>query len=511
MDMRATGASSGSRRAEWDPNEIQDLRAVAAWVARQPWSNGRVGTWGVSYSGAAADMSLGVDSPVLAAAAPWYSDYDVQWDLAMPGGVRNRGMIDPWAASSAGLDANDLCSVANATGWECMITRLFVRGVKPVDADRGGQQLSEVIASRQSPRADLVTAGVEFRDDPLKVRGGPLFFRDISAYSYRDETARIGRPIFAQVGWLDAATVDDALNRYRALPNPHRLVIGPFSHAGGHDTDPFAPADRPVTPSLAAQYARLADFFRNSLSDNPSIKGKSIRYYVNGAGVWKTTSTWPPAGLERQMFYLARGSTLSTTPPRDEGSDRYRVDFSASTGSTNRWVTQLGGVDVIYPDRAAEDRRLLTYTTTPFTEAVEVTGTPELQLYVTSDQSDTAFHVYLEDVAPNGRVTYVTEGILRSTHRKVRREAVPYIREGPQFSFLRTDASPFVRGRVESITIPFIATSTRIAAGHSLRVAIAGADRSMFDRYPSRGATNWTVHRSPSTASRLVLPIRAWR
>src|SRR5262249_14427 len=61
VDVRGSGASSGSWPAPWSRAEIADLGQVVDWIVRQPWSNGRVGAYGTSYSGNTADMlaSLG--------------------------------------------------------------------------------------------------------------------------------------------------------------------------------------------------------------------------------------------------------------------------------------------------------------------------------------------------------------------------------------------------------------------------------------------------------------------
>jgi putative CocE/NonD family hydrolase len=90
---------------------------------------------------------------------------------------------------------------------------------------------------------------------------------------------------------------------------------------------------------------------------------------------------------------------------------------------------------VFYGDRAEADRRLLTYTSAPLTDDVEITGHPVVTLYVASTATDGAFYVYLEDVDENGRVTYVTEGQLRALHRRL------------------TDRDP--RSRCSFRTIPF--------------------------------------------------------
>ena len=68
---------------------------------------------------------------------------------------------------------------------------------------------------------------------------------------------------------------------------------------------------------------------------------------------------------------------------------------------------------------------------------VEITGNPIVTLYVSSTTPDAAFHVYLEDVAPDGTVTYITEGMLRAINRKVSNEEPPYVQFGPYHSLER--------------------------------------------------------------------------
>ena len=85
------------------------------------------------------------------------------------------------------------------------------------------------------------------------------------------------------------------------------------------------------------------------------------------------------------------------------------VDPTATTGShSNRWATQLG-VDVVYPDRAEQDSKLLVYETAPLTSDLIVEGAPIIHLWLSSTDPDPAVFAYLEAVSPDGRVTYVTE------------------------------------------------------------------------------------------------------
>jgi len=220
-------------------------------------------------------------------------------------------------------------------------------------------------------------------------------------------------------GWLDATPCEGALARYQTLSNPQLVVIGPLSHGGGFNADPFASTHQPAVPPVAEQYEMEADFFDRLLRRDPPGKIESeIRYYTMGEGAWHTTKVWPPAGLRTEKLYLAAEHALNgAAPDLAEAVDSYRVDFTATSGDRTRWHTQLGGGDVVYPDRAAADQKLLTYTSAPLPGDVEITGSPILSLALASTTSDGAIHAYLEDVSPDGRVTYLDEGLFRVIHR----------------------------------------------------------------------------------------------
>ena len=205
--------------------------------------------------------------------------------------------------------------------------------------------------------------------------------------------------------------------------------------------------------------------------------------------------------------HLAAGRRLEPAPPRTTGgSDRYRVRFDTTTGLRNRWF--LTGQDIVYPDRRAEDRKLLTYTSAPLARATEVTGTPVVSLELASTATDGAVFTYLADVAPDGRVTYVTEGELRGLHRKVSTGKPPFPIFGPYHSFDRADAQPLVPGRQAALAFALLPTSVLIRKGHRIRVAIAGADSGTFARIPATGPPVLAVARNSASASAIDLPVR---
>jgi predicted acyl esterase len=237
-----------------------------------------------------------------------------------------------------------------------------------------------------------------------------------------------------------------------------------------------------------------------------ALAGRTLFYYTIGEEAWKVTDVWPPAGAATHRWYLGPSSSLSdSAPSAEDGADPYAVDFEATTGLTNRWRTQDGVTRVVYPDRAAADRRLLTYTSAALADDIEITGHPVVTLYVTSTATDGAFYVYLEDVDANGRVIYLTEGQLRARHRRVSDGPPPLPLFVPHHSFLREDAMPLVPGEVAELRFGLLPISALVRKGHRLRVAIAGHDRDTFAQIPGDGAPSVTVLRTRAHASHIDL------
>ena len=163
---------------------------------------------------------------------------------------------------------------------------------------------------------------------------------------------------------------------------------------------------------------------------------------------------------------------------------------------------------MIYPDRAEEDTKLLTYTSAPLETDVEITGSPVVTIEMASTTSDGAVFAYLEDVGADGRVTYVDEGIFRTINRKIATKPLPYVPLGPAHSYLRSDAEPMVAGQSAEIAFSMFPTSVLLHKGHRIRLALAGADVSMFERIPTNATPTWIVYREKSRASSLEVPAR---
>jgi uncharacterized protein len=513
VDARGTGASFGRRAYEMTADEVKDYGQVADWIAAQPWSNGRVGSTGVSYEGNTAEMLLVNRRPAVQAAAPLFNDFNYLDQLVYPGGALLDFYLDQWGGMVGAMDRNDICALSGVQGAKCDEIRKQVRGVKPVDEDRDRSLLDAAVAQhKDNVRIAETIKLYEFRDDPF----GPDRITDLSALAnpsgHLSEIAAGGTPYFVRVGWLDAATVNGALSRFLSLPNSQTVIIGPWSHGGRNDTDPFLPASTPVQPKPAEQAKEMLAYFDGRLKGGSApAPPSSIKYYTMGVGTWSETKTWPPAGFMATEFFFGPDGSLSTAAPAvDAGIDTYTVDPTATTGITNRWHTNIGGGDVVYPDRAAEDRKLLTYTSAPLAADTEITGHPLVTLFAASDSADGAFFVYLEDVAPDGGVTYITEGQLRAMVRRISPDKPPYRMFGPYRTFQRKDARPLVPGEVVDLTFDLWATSVLIKKGHSVRIAVAGADKDNFSFYPlgQKKPPTIRVERNRRFASKIVLPIK---
>ncbi|MBN2154297.1 MAG: CocE/NonD family hydrolase, partial [Candidatus Lokiarchaeota archaeon] len=222
----------------------------------------------------------------------------------------------------------------------------------------------------------------------------------------------------------------------------------------------------------------------------------------------KRTMTWPPEGQASDTWYLRAGHALSREAPGDAGgSDANRVDPGAGTGIRNRIYTLLS-LPVDYPRRDVADQRLLVYTSEPITAPMEVTGHPVVTLHLRTDKDDGMVIVYLEFVDPGGRVHMVTEGLLRFMHRKVSRDEPPYKLTFPYHSFKRADALPVVPGEAMELVFALYPTSVLLPAGSRLRVAVAGADKDTYARYPAEGEPpTLTVERNAALASGVSLPV----
>ncbi len=230
-DGRGTGASFGSRTIELGPREIADYGELIDWVAAQPWSNGRVGVYGTSYEGQAAELVAGLGVPHVFAVAALFSPLDPYRELFYPGGCATSGRFARWMCESQVKDgvAGAVARLSELTGLPTEELSLLPP-VKPVDGPDGPALLEATIDDHQG-NVDMykLLGEVPFSDDRL----AGLDWQATTPGAARQEIEGAGVPMLVRAGWLDAAFAAGALRRFATFANHQEVEIGPWGHGGG--------------------------------------------------------------------------------------------------------------------------------------------------------------------------------------------------------------------------------------------------------------------------------------
>jgi putative CocE/NonD family hydrolase len=495
IDERGTGASFGAWPYPLQERALEDARQVIDWILDQSWSNGLVGATGVSYPGMAAQQLAALGHPALKAVLPMSDTYDLYEDLVFPGGVYNEGFTKSWSDIVFAMDR--LPSLDLGGG---------VFHLQPVDSDVTGTLLSEAQAQHGgNTHLHEALKNNIFRDDA--VVGGETL-DDMSTMSRAAELDGSGVAVYNWGSWLDAGSADGVIREFMESTGPRRAVIGSWTHDLERNASPFSPVQGSVAiPQLAAQVEEVLDFFDDVLKKGKPLQGRILRYMVLNTNEWKSTSEWPVPGTEMLPFYFGEGGELRQLAPTAEtGEDVHVVNFESRSSTDPRWLAPLFG-DTWYGNRILEDQSLLVYESARLAQDLEVTGYPVVHLKLSSTHTDGAFFVYLEDVDSNGRVRYVTEGILRGIHRKVGEDPSVWDRPIPYHSYRSEDAEPLVPGEVTALSFGLHPTSVLFKEGHRIRVSIAGHDASVFRRIPSEGTPELRIQRNSVYPSFIELPV----
>jgi putative CocE/NonD family hydrolase len=512
VDVRGSGASFGTRDYPLSPDEVRDGADLIDWIIAQPWSAGVVGATGTSYDGTLAETLLRNRHPALKAIAPRFSGWDVYADIFQPGGINASGLLRQWSELTTALDRN---RAGDYFGWRAT---LMIRGVQPVTDDL----LKEAVAEHaQNVDVEELLGEAVYRDD-TDPRGANVKMFSLSPHKLAEGDASSDVAIYGYTGWWDGAHPRSQARQYLSYSNPgNRLLLGPWFHGGLFNASRYA-GGRSDDFDHAAEMLRFFDYHLRGIDDGFTTS-QPVRYYTMGEERWKLAETWPPPGGEWRSYFFAPDNQLSleasavgaagdadrAAGPGSTSYDTYEVDESVNTGTGSRWGLIVGTGDKReYKDRREIDRRLLTYTSPPLETAIEVTGHPIVRLYLSANASDGAVFVYLEDVHPDGEVTYVTEGQLRAIHRQlatspIDNDPVPF------HTFLRADARPLVPGEVAELVFDLLPTSFLFQEGHSIRVAIAGVDAGQFAAPLPVSPLMYAVHRDLIHRSRIELPTHA--
>lgn len=445
VDLRGTGRSEGQLpEGEYTEQEQRDGIAVIEWLASQPWSNGNVGMWGISWGGFNA-IQLGMLGPpaLKAIVAVDASDDLFHDDIHYIDGVMHLDeyelMIDQWNAMTRAPDF-------------------------PTDE-----------ASLQE----------RFDAEPWlpswlrNQRDGPFWRRE----SLRPDYGRLRVPAFLVGGWYDGYR-DSVARMLEHVPAPTRAIVGPWNHAWPHSAEP-GPAIEWRADAVRwwhhwlrgrdtglLEEPRVAVFARDW--HPPDVSLKLI------PGRWRAEEDWPPRGLTPTPLHLGPGLSLGAHPSQAAID---RLPYVATVGAeAGAWWGELT------VDQAPLDAQCLSYDSLPLEADVAILGVPEAILFASVDAPVAHFLVRLCDVAPDGRSTLVTGGGRNGTHRR-----------GPE------RPQPLDQGRVERLQVPLRFTSWTFPAGHRIRVSVSNALWPMI--WPTPHPMTMALHQGGDLASHAVLPV----
>ncbi len=530
VDVRGTGASSGTWHGPWFEDQIRDGAALVDWIVAQEWSDGRVGSLGISHDGTTAETLLVNRHPAIRAVAPLFSLHDVYTDVAFPGGVHLAWFTEAWSRYNELLDRNAfgdamtaplriMARVASTSPRPTSIERVIAR-FGNLEAPRAAKIVSALIGATIEGVAHIDgeahPTGEELREriENLDVHAGALkiVFRDdkglhpqfpeqtidsLSPHARVHDLVGSKAAIYGYSGWRDAAYQSGAIRRWTSVPNAgSRLTLGPWAHTGKLRIHAFDLG----APTCFSHAAELLDFFDTEVRGIPSAGDRApIHYFVTGREEWRSAHAWPPPGVEEQTFHLGARGRLSSTPTQ-AGREVRSIDARTGTGERSRWRSLLGLVPGDYPDRRERDRSMHVFESERLEREIVFAGSPRVTLHMSFEVPAAArAFVYLEDVAPNGGVSYVTEGQLAAIHRARKPDGTR--------TFERRDGLEVGADEPLELTFDLYAMSHAFLRGHAIRLAVAATDT---DHFASSGASGaFSVHYGGDAASRLVLPVFA--
>jgi putative CocE/NonD family hydrolase len=506
QDTRGQGLSEGAAFYPFR-DDFDDGYDTAEWIAGLPFSNGRVGAYGVSYGGNSAWQAAVADPPSIGAIAPTQSpiDWVEGWRILTRDGVLKWGLTLNWTLGSIAESQVRKYSRSEAE----LAARLELLASYQDDPD---------ILMNMLPLTRAADALRDLVGSPERGPGQPLdYFRNVvcrrgpteweGGLGYARSHRRVRVPVFLTAGWYDVILGHDLdhfgrMRREGATPAAReetRLLVGPWSH--GNFTNIVGEVDfgrRSSGTSVdmgPGVSATLIEWFMSKLG-GPAEGEESprVRLFVQGVDRWRAEEDWPPMAATATRWYLRSGGRLSPEPPgMDEGFDAFVFD--------PRDPCPTRGGDLVKPPRYVPGpvdqgpilgrRDVLVYTSEPLQREVTVIGPVTALVHGATSGIGTDWVVKLCDVDERGRTTNVCDGIVRT--------------------------DPGRAGTRVASEVDMWGTAIVFRAGHRIRVIVTSSDFPRYERNPNTGHDPWETavlepalqrvfHEGPS-ASHIVLPV----
>jgi putative CocE/NonD family hydrolase len=494
------------------------------WIAKQPWSNGKVGTLGCSSSAEWQLALAGMNHPAHAAMVPMSAGAGIgkvgrfqeqgNW---YTGGVP-RNLFFVWLY---GVDNPLRAELSASLTDETMRAR--VEGYNDLDATKPTVDWAKQIRHLPVDRmlSDLGEPAGTFEQfihrtpvDPAWQTGG-LYHEGMGW----------GVPALWFNTWYDVSIGPNlelfnaarATNTDKEASANQYAVVAPVAHCQfsklGPDT---VVGERSMGDTSFDVDGQIYAWFDRWLKGDAKAFPAStphLRYYLMGANRWQTAAQWPPKGVRPLRLYLRSrggansldgdGRLLPEAPPAGEAADRYRYDPMNPVQTIGGGDCCNGGIVTpgAFDQRAIEARHdVLVYTSDPLPKPIDVAGFVDAVLKVSSSAKDTDFAVKLVDVAPDGTAWIIGDTILRARYRD---------------GFDKP--AMMAPGQTYTLHPTPIATAIQFGAGHRIRVEVTSSNFPKFVRNLNTGGANESeavgvvaenvVHHAGGDQSYIELPV----
>ena len=397
LDVRGRGDSDG----EFVPyfNEGKDGKEIIDWVASQPWSNRRVGTFGSSYSAR------------------------IQWLTALEHPKGLKAMISTVSPSDPFVESPTGVSDPMHISWRYLVSGRTVKSMEDIDW---------MSVYRTLPLKDIPKAlGLHF-DDWEEGMIHQTFDSYWDAMSYQKKFGGIGVPVMHISGWYDDEQIGTFIN-YAGMRNSsatsksrenQSIIIGPWGH-NVNSSSKLGDVDFGPDAIIDLDTIQL-NWFKKWLMDENIKAGKRATVFIMGENKWVNFDDWPPSRTRvSNLFISSRGRANSRFGDgalvwsKDEinnGYDSYRYDPSDPTPFvTEATSAQIGGPD----DYSSIHRRddVLVYMSQPLEKNITFLGAVRADIFMETDVPDTDIMAMLLDVWPNGRSQRLCDGMTRARYR----------------------------------------------------------------------------------------------